>query len=82
MARPRLKMRLGDLLVQEQMIVEAELMEALKEQKNSGRKLGATLIDLGHISEEDLLRFLAQQLDVPFLDISQKAIEPAEKRPA
>ncbi len=77
MARPRLKMRLGDLLVQEQMIVEAELMEALKEQKNSGRKLGATLIDLGHISEEDLLRFLAQQLDVPFLDISQKAIEPA-----
>lgn len=76
MARPRLKMRLGDLLVHEGIIIEPQLMEALKEQKSSGRKLGAALVDLGHISEEDLLRFLAQQLDVPFLDIGQKRIEP------
>lgn len=76
MARPKLKMRLGDLLVHEGIIIESQLMEALKEQKSSGRKLGAALVDLGHITEEELLRFLAQQLDVPFLDISQKRIEP------
>ncbi len=77
MARPKLKMRLGDLLVHEGIIVEAQLMEALKEQKSSGRKLGAALVDLHHITEEELLRFLAQQLDVPFMDISQKRIDPA-----
>ncbi|MFT4925793.1 MAG: MSHA biogenesis protein MshE [Phenylobacterium sp.] len=77
MARPRLKMRLGDLLVQEGILIESQLMEALKEQKSSGRKLGAALIDLGHITEEELLRFLAQQLDVPFVDITEKVIEPA-----
>lgn len=77
MARPKLKMRLGDLLVHEGIIIESQLMEALKEQKTSGRKLGAALVDLGHITEEELLRFLAQQLDVPFLDISQKRIEPS-----
>jgi MSHA biogenesis protein MshE len=76
-ARPKLKMRLGDLLVHEGIIIEGQLLEALKEQKSSGRKLGAALIDLGHISEEDLLRFLAQQLGVPFMDISQKVIEPS-----
>lgn len=77
MARPKLKMRLGDLLVHEGIIVEAQLMEALKGQKSSGRKLGAALVDLNYISEEELLRFLAQQLDVPFMNISDLRIEPA-----
>ncbi|MEO2267810.1 ATPase, T2SS/T4P/T4SS family [Pseudoalteromonas sp. YIC-656] len=74
--RPRLKMRLGDLLVHEQIITDAQLEQALHAQKTSGRKLGATLVDLGVISEQQLLRFLAQQLNVPFLDISQRRIAP------
>ena len=74
MIRPKLKMRLGDLLVHEGIIEEQDLLSALKEQKASGRKLGATLIDQGVISEPQLLRFLAQQLNVPFLDISQRQI--------
>ena len=75
-ARPRLKMRLGDLLVNEGKITEDQLMAALKAQKTSGRKLGAVLVDEGYLGEEELLRFLAQQLDVPFLDISQRRVEP------
>lgn len=76
MIRPRLKMRLGDLLVHEQIITDGQLEQALQAQKASGRKLGATLVDLGVISEQQLLRFLAQQLNVPFLDISQRRIAP------
>ena len=75
--KPKLKMRLGDLLVQETIISEPQLMEALAEQKNTGKKLGRTLIDLKSLSEDQLLRFLSQQLNIPFLDISQKSI-PAE----
>ncbi|MFY8273757.1 GspE/PulE family protein [Pseudoalteromonas sp. SSDWG2] len=74
--RPRLKMRLGDLLVHEQIITEGQLEQALSAQKVSGRKLGSTLVDLGVITETQLLRFLAQQLNVPFLDISQRRIAP------
>ncbi|MDO6635844.1 ATPase, T2SS/T4P/T4SS family [Pseudoalteromonas carrageenovora] len=74
--RPSLKMRLGDLLVHEQMITEAQLSQALNVQASSGRKLGATLISLGFIREPQLLRFLAQQLQVPFLDISQRKLSP------
>jgi MSHA biogenesis protein MshE len=71
MAAPKLKMRLGDLLVHENIITNEQLMEALNSQKKTGRKLGDTLIELQHLSEQQLLQFLAQQLGVPFLDISQ-----------
>lgn len=74
MAAPKLKMRLGDLLVHEHIISNEQLMQALNSQKTTGRKLGDTLIELGYIGERQLLEFLAQQLDVPFLDISQRRI--------
>ena len=74
MAAPKLKMRLGDLLVHEHIITNEQLMQALNSQKSTGRKLGDTLIELGYLSERQLLQFLAQQLGVPFLDISQRQI--------
>ena len=76
MAAPKLKMRLGDLLVHENIISNEQLMQALASQKQTGRKLGDTLIELSHLSERQLLQFLAQQLNVPFLDISQHKIAP------
>lgn len=77
MAAPKLKMRLGDLLVHEHIITNEQLMQALNSQKATGRKLGDTLIELSYLSERQLLEFLAQQLDLPFLDISQRRI-PSE----
>lgn len=75
--KPKLKMRLGDLLVQEQIISEQQLHNALAEQKKTGRKLGRTLIDMAYITEDQLLQFLSQQLNIPLVDISRRAI-PAE----
>jgi MSHA biogenesis protein MshE len=76
MAAPKLKMRLGDLLVHEGVISNEQLMQALTSQKNTGRKLGDTLIELSYLTERQLLQFLAQQLAVPFLDIAQHKISP------
>mgnify|MGYP000206042004 CR=1 FL=1 len=75
MAAPKLKKRLGDLLVEEEIISEDHLMAALSTQKESGRKLGTVLIESGVITEEQLLRFLAQQLNLPFLNISDWQID-------
>lgn len=74
MKRPRLKMRLGDLLVHEQIISEEQLERALEKQQSSGRKLGKTLVDLEMLSEHKLLEFLAQQLKIPLLDIANRKI--------
>jgi MSHA biogenesis protein MshE len=68
-------MRLGDLLVQEQIISDDQLQLALQQQRQTGRKLGTTLIDLGFISEVQLLTFLARQLDVPFFDLNNLTID-------
>lgn len=77
MAQPRLKMRLGDLLVQEQIVSDDQLQLALQQQRQTGRKLGATLIELGFISEVQLLQFLARQLEVPFFDLNTLTIDVA-----
>lgn len=66
-AKERKKIRIGDLLVQNQLITDEQLGEALASQKQSGKKLGRALIDLGLIEEDQLLELLSQQLEVPFI---------------
>ena len=63
------KIRIGDLLVQNDVITEQQLMTALREQKSTGRKLGRTLIDLGYVDEDNLLNILSRQLEVPFVQL-------------
>ncbi len=65
----RRKIRLGDLLVEHQMISQRQLDATLAEQKKSGRKLGRVLVDNGFIDENSLLSFLSQQLEIPFVDL-------------
>ena len=65
----RKKIRLGDLLVEHKVISEAQLQQALSDQKSSGRKLGKVLIENGFVEEERMLQFLSQQLQIPFIDL-------------
>ncbi|MGL4204871.1 MAG: GspE/PulE family protein [Aeromonadaceae bacterium] len=76
MSKSRLKMRLGDLLVAEAIISEDHLQLALKQQRQTGRKLGAIFIELGFLTETQLLHFLAQQMGIPFFDLSKLTIQP------
>ncbi len=77
----RKKIRIGDLLVQNQIISHEQLMTALAEQKKVGTKLGRTLIDLNYLSETDFLNFLSRQLQIPFIDITKhKRDEAAAKK--
>lgn len=74
--KPQLKKRLGDLLVEGQLITEAQLNNALQEQRHLGLKLGATLIQLGYISEDQILTFLSRQLDIKIVDLLKVKIDP------
>lgn len=65
----RKKIRIGDLLVEGGVISNDQLMDALKQQKSTGQKLGTTLVNLGYVGEEQLLRFLAQQLQIDYIDL-------------
>ncbi|WP_117236074.1 GspE/PulE family protein [Vibrio maerlii] len=71
----KLRKRLGDLLVEEGIITELQVEEALRAQKSSGRKLGDTLIDLGFLTEQQMLAFLSQQLDIPLIDLNRANVD-------
>ncbi|RQO55310.1 MSHA biogenesis protein MshE [Paucibacter sp. KBW04] len=66
---PPKKVRLGDVLVQQQLISEAQLQQALELQRSSGKKLGRLLIEAGLITEEALAHVLARQLRIPFVNL-------------
>lgn len=63
------RIRIGDLLVAQQLISQDQLESALAEQKNTGLKLGRQLIELNYIEENALLELLSRQLDIPFVEL-------------
>ena len=65
----RQKIRIGDLLVQHGVITEDQLLSALARQKKTGGKLGNTLVEMGLVSSLQFHEFLANQLNLPFIDL-------------
>jgi len=76
----RQQVRLGDLLVQEGIISEEELLNALKKQRENrekgiNKKLGELLIELGLATEKQILEALSKQLGFPFVDLYGEDID-------
>ena len=68
MSRPE-KVRLGELLVKQNLLTEEQLKIALEQQKKTGRKLGRVIVDGGFLSEEQVSEALARQLGIPFVNL-------------
>jgi type IV pilus assembly protein PilB len=72
------KTELGKLLLQKKLITAAQLQEALtfQRQKQQEKLLGQILIELGHLSRDDLYLVLAIQSGYPYIDIKRCVIDP------
>jgi hypothetical protein len=66
---------IGQILLEQEAITEADLEAALAEQERSGRRLGEILIEAGHTSWLAIARAMAEQV----LDIQDP--EPAPEPP-
>lgn len=62
--------KLGEILIQEGVLTNEQLKQALGEQQEAGGFLGAILVRLGFIDEEDLTTFLVKQCRIPYLKLS------------
>src|SRR6202035_5071635 len=69
--------RLGDLLVKEKIITPEQLEQASKVQKEQSCRLGAALVKLGFLTDEDVTNFLSRQYGVPAINLSYFEIDPA-----
>ena len=70
MAIRRERMRLGDLLIKQNVLTEDELKRALELQKGSGKKIGEVLVDNGFITEEMIVRALQMQLGLKVIQLA------------
>ncbi len=64
--------KLGELLVMAGAINQTQLGAALGDQRQYGRPLGITLVRLGYLDEETLVRTLARQLKLPIAWLRDK----------
>jgi len=72
-----MSVRLGELLTKASLITQDQLKEALRVQKETGGKLGETLIKLQFVSEEDITECLSQQFGVPSINLQHFEIDPS-----
>lgn len=69
--------KLGQLLINNNLITEEQLKNALELQRKEGGRLGSNLIKLGFLTEEKLVAFLSKQYGVPAINLSDYKIDPS-----
>ena len=67
--------QLGDILLEDGLLTSEQLSTAVEEQRRLGRSLGRVLVDLGHLSEGQLVAALATQIGLRFVDLSDYPVD-------
>ncbi len=67
--------QLGDILLDEGLLTEAQLMAALDEQVIRGESLGRVLVDIGMLTESQLVRALAAQVGMQFIELGDYPVD-------
>ncbi len=70
------KLLLGDILREMGLATDAQIENALLQQKKTRKRLGQILVEDGVFTQLDLSKALAQKFGVSFLDLSSSAIDP------
>jgi type IV pilus assembly protein PilB len=68
--------RLGDVLVEHEVVSTAQVESALAQQAESGKRLGEVFVDSGVVDERRLTEALARQLGIEIVDLRKVRPEP------
>lgn len=77
MARKQ-RRRLGEILVEWGVVTEAGVTEAVQYAQNEGLRIGEALTNLGLADEEDVVKALATQFDMEYIDLDRNVVVPTE----
>lgn len=70
-------LKLGELLVREGLINNAQLENAISIQRQDGGRLGEILVKMGLVKEEQLVVALGKQLGIPYFSFGTGMLKPA-----
>jgi type IV pilus assembly protein PilB len=68
--------KLGELLLKENMVTPQQLQEALNHQKMNGGKLGKAFVSLGYVRDEEITSLLSRQYGVPSINLTHFEVDP------
>jgi len=71
---------LGTLLAEAGLLGSVELDLALKHARAEDRRLGEVLVELGFVPAEEIVRLVAAQRGLPFVDVRMIPVDPAAAR--
>lgn len=71
----RVKKRIGDMLIDEHVISEDQLMQALPVARDGKKKIGETLIEMGFTTEAEIAKALSQQLNMELVNLASINID-------
>jgi Type II secretion system (T2SS), protein E, N-terminal domain len=74
------RLPLGALLSEAGLLDPAEIEFALARARSEGRRLGEIVIEHGFVTPEQIIRLVAAQRGLPYLDIASLAVDPAAAR--
>ena len=74
------RLRLGERLIKQGLITEAQLQEALEEQKTEKIHIGEILVNKGILKEEDLAAAIASQLLIPYASRASGMLNPQRQQ--
>ncbi len=68
--------KIGEILIQQGLITQDQLNDAIKSQKRGGGRIGEVLIKTGILTEEDIIKALGTQLNIPFNTQENPLLQP------
>ena len=74
MAFRREKKRIGDILLEEQLITQEQLEEALATAKDEKKKIGEAVVELGYATEQSIAEALSSQLGFEYVNLTSVTI--------
>ncbi len=74
MAHKIAKKRLPDMLMEQNLVTQAQLTECINLQRATGQSLPTLLVEKGYLSEEDLVVTLSEQLGIPHIRVAHYSI--------
>jgi len=69
-----IRKKMGEILVDEGLVREEQVQEALRRQRATGEGFGEVLVLMGFVSEVDIARTIVKQSGLPYIDASKYRI--------
>ncbi|MDD5347629.1 MAG: ATPase, T2SS/T4P/T4SS family [Candidatus Omnitrophica bacterium] len=70
-------LKLGELLIKEGLLSQADLEKVIGVQRQEGGRLGEVITKLGLVKEEEIVRVLGKQLGIPYFTIGTGMLKPS-----